>query len=76
MELLSQAARDLEPWKSGITLEMVERLYCVPEAIDTFRIQVHSPQPVIHQDVNRLSENKWPELSARTSLALEIIVTS
>lgn len=39
-ELLSQVARDLEPWKDGISLEMVERLYCVPESVDTLRFQV------------------------------------
>ena len=39
-ELLSQPERDLAGWKDGITLEMVERLYCVPESSDTMRIQV------------------------------------
>lgn len=39
-ELLSQVSREFEPWKAGITLEMVERLYCVPESFSTMRIQV------------------------------------
>ena len=45
-ELLSVAARELEPWQDGVTLEMVERLYCVPEATDTMRIQARSLSPL------------------------------
>lgn len=40
-QLLSQASRDLEPWKeSGISLEMVEKAYCTEEIFESMRFQV------------------------------------
>lgn len=43
-QLLSQASRELEPWKNGVSLEMVERLYCIDDAEDSMRIQVQAFQ--------------------------------
>ena len=40
-ELLSQVGRDLEPWKeSGISLEMVEKVYCMESVGESARFQV------------------------------------
>ena len=41
--LLSSIDRELEPWKqAGITLEMVERAYCLEATTEGMRVQVHS----------------------------------
>ena len=60
-ELLSVAARELEPWQDGVTLEMVERLYCVPEATDTMRIQARPS----HRFANICATSGW-SLSSQT----------
>jgi len=40
-KLLSNVELELRPWaKSGITLEMVERAYCLTERTDSMRFQV------------------------------------
>lgn len=38
-ELVSQVSKELSPWGSGITLDMVEKLYCLEDSSDTVRIQ-------------------------------------
>ena len=38
-KLVSRVSWDLDPWKDGISLEMVERMYCIPEAHPSFRFQ-------------------------------------
>lgn len=41
LELLAQVGRDMEPWKtSGISLEMVEKAYCMESIGESMRIQV------------------------------------
>jgi len=50
-ELLSQVGRDLEPWKGsgGISLEMVEKVYCMESVGESMRIQVGIARPCICQ---------------------------
>ena len=57
-QLLSQIKRDLTPWQKGISLEMVERLYCIEASSLTTRIQVLPLSCSLHTKKESQESNK------------------